>query len=81
MIRPENMRVISDKALAKDENIIAGELHDTLITGAMIKHFVRLPNGSLVTVQELANERRTTVTPGSGVYVSWPVDAGIFLNR
>jgi putative spermidine/putrescine transport system ATP-binding protein len=81
MVRPESMRMLHDRSLALGENVVAGELQDTLVTGAIIKHFVRLPNGTLMTVQELANERRTILARGADVFVAWPVDAGTFLDR
>lgn len=81
MIRPENMRVLADPMLAQGENMIAGTLRDTLVTGSTIKHFVELADESLVTVQELANERRSTLTRGANVLVAWSAESGIFLDR
>ena len=81
MVRPENMRVLPDRSLAPGENIIPGEIQDTLVTGSTIKHFVKLATGSLATVQELANERRSTLTRGADIFVAWSVDSGVFLDR
>jgi putative spermidine/putrescine transport system ATP-binding protein len=82
MIRPESIRLSRAGAPARDgENMLSGTLRDTLVTGAMIKHFVTLPDDVTVTVQELANERRTVFAPGEPVCVTWPVEAGIFLDR
>ena len=81
MVRPENMRLIRADEAATAANALTGTLQDTLVTGSTVKHFVLLPSGQTITVQELANERRTTFAGGEPVVVTWPTEAGIFLNR
>ena len=81
MIRPESMRLSHLGQHAADENMLHGILRDTLVTGSTIKHFVCVGDDLVVTVQELANERRTIFASGAPISVSWPVDAGIFLDR
>jgi putative spermidine/putrescine transport system ATP-binding protein len=81
MVRPESMRILRDGELAPGENALVGQLRDTLVTGSTIKHFVSVSGDLTVLVQELANERRTVFRSGETVQVSWPVEAGVFLDR
>ena len=81
MIRPESMRLARPDHVEDAGNILAGTLLDTLVTGATIKHFVALQGDLTVLVQELANERRTMFGRGDPVCVTWPVEAGLFLDR
>lgn len=81
LIRPEQMRLAAGPEMDGNENCLKGTLLDTLVTGSTIKHFVSLPGELTVTVQELANERRTVFRPGDTVHVIWPAAAGIFVDR
>lgn len=81
MVRPESVRLSPTDEPAFTGNALIGQLRDTLVTGATIKHFVAVPGDVTVLAQELANERRTVFRPGDPVRVTWPAEAGIFLSR
>jgi putative spermidine/putrescine transport system ATP-binding protein len=81
LLRPERVRLLSGENVPEGQNIVQGVLRDTLVSGGVVKHFVTLHDGSELLVQELANERRTTLAKGRLVRAFWPMDAGLFLNR
>ncbi|MCC7047024.1 MAG: ABC transporter ATP-binding protein [Alphaproteobacteria bacterium] len=81
MVRPENMRLVRPDQVEAGLNTLKGTLQGTLVTGASITHYVALSAKTTLVVQELANERRTAFAAGDRVSVTWPVDAGIFLDR
>ena len=81
MIRPESMRLTALPVEAGVVNSVRGTLHDTLITGGTVKHFVTLGTGDTLVIQELENEHRTSFANGQAVSVNWPTNAGIFLDR
>ena len=81
MIRPESMRLTALPDETGVVNTVRGTLHDTLITGGTVKHFVTLRTGETLVIQELENEHRTSFGHGQAVSVSWPTNAGIFLDR
>ncbi|MBJ3777974.1 ABC transporter ATP-binding protein [Acuticoccus mangrovi] len=80
MFRPEAARLAQPGEATGDANVVSGELKHTIATGSVVKHYVGLPNGDTVIVQELANQHRTRLPIGIQVTVSWPVEAGLFLN-
>ena len=81
MLRPESIGLCRAGEEAAGWNVVIGTLRDTLVTGGLVKHFVALPDGTTVTVQELANQQRTAFAPGEHVSITWPIEAGLFLDR
>ncbi|MBL8705892.1 MAG: ABC transporter ATP-binding protein [Rhodospirillales bacterium] len=81
MVRPESMRLVQAGNVDAGMNALQGTLQGTLVTGGSITHFVAHSSNTTLIVQELANERRTAFTSGEQISVTWPVDAGIFLDR
>ncbi len=81
MIRPESMRLAARADEPGALNAVSGTLQDTLVTGGIIKHFVALPTGETLVIQELENEHRTNFGRGDAVSVCWPAQAAIFLDR
>jgi putative spermidine/putrescine transport system ATP-binding protein len=82
LLRPESVRVAAAGGPNDpDINRVEGVLRDTLVTGGVVKHFITLDDGTGLTVQELANERRTQLGSGTRVTAIWPVGAGLFLTR
>jgi putative spermidine/putrescine transport system ATP-binding protein len=80
LLRPESLK-ISPASQGECHNVLQGVLRDTLINGGVVKHFVDLPGGDYITVQELANMERSGFSRGSAVTVGWSTDVGRFLQH
>jgi putative spermidine/putrescine transport system ATP-binding protein len=82
LLRPENVRIdTAGETLAPQTNRLEGVLSGTLVTAGVVKHFVTLDDGTVLVVQELANERRTQLGAGTRVTATWSARVGLFLNR
>jgi putative spermidine/putrescine transport system ATP-binding protein len=70
LIRPENVRLVES---LPDErlNCAAGVVRDSIVLGGVVKHHVTLTDGSEIVVQEPNHLRRSALTQGQTVHVSW----------
>lgn len=77
-IRPEHLRLDGGTGVAEAGRIsVGGELIDSIFLGSLDRHLVRLADGSILTVEELAGDDRDE-SVGSRVAVSWsPGDMAI----
>ena len=77
-IRPEHLRLDAGRVVAEAGRLsVGGELVDSIFLGSLYRHLVRLSDGSILTVEELATDDRDD-TIGSRVRVSWsPSDMAI----
>ena len=77
-IRPEHLRLDADgRATEAGRLSVGGELLDSIFLGSLYRHLVRLTDGSILTVEELASDDRDDAI-GSRVRVSWsPSDMAI----
>ena len=70
-IRPEHLRLDGGAGAAEAGRIsVGGELLDSIFLGSLYRHLVRLADGSILTVEELAGDDRDEAV-GSRVAVSW----------
>jgi putative spermidine/putrescine transport system ATP-binding protein len=81
LLRPECLHLIASGQVSTGTNIVEGVLADTLVTGGVVKHFITLADDTILVVQELANAQRSGLARGTRVASSWPVEAGLFLDR
>lgn len=77
-IRPEHLRLDEQAGANKGVRLsVGGDLLDSIFLGSLYRHLVRLADGSILTVEELATEDRDDAI-GSRVAVSWsPSDMAI----
>ena len=77
-IRPEHLRLDEEAYSSREDRLrIDGELLDSIFLGSLYRHIVRLADGSILTVEELAADDRENGI-GSRVAVSWsPSDMAI----
>ena len=77
-IRPEHLRLDEGAGTVAAGRIgVEGELLDSIFLGSLYRHLVRLADGSILTVEELATDDRDDAI-GSQVGVSWsPSDMAI----
>ena len=72
-IRPEHLRLdVGEEAAEAGRLSVGGELLDSIFLGSLYRHLVRLADGSILTVEELATDDRDDAI-GSRVRVSWSV--------
>jgi putrescine transport system ATP-binding protein len=82
-LRPEKVRISSERPAAEDENCVAGEVTEIGYLGGMSIYKVRVGEG-LVIKATLANLRRKLEQPiGSGdqVWLTWSPDALVVLTQ
>lgn len=73
MVRPENLAVV-DEGREKYDNVLQGPIHQTIVAGGVIKHFVDVGNarGSLLlAATELNRTDRVARQIGDTVEVGW----------
>ncbi len=77
-IRPEHLRLDEQAGANEGARLsVGGDLLDSIFLGSLYRHLVRLADGSILTVEELATEDRDDAI-GSRVAVSWsPSDMAI----
>ncbi|MCY3661512.1 MAG: ABC transporter ATP-binding protein [bacterium] len=77
-IRPEHLRLDDGAGTTEGGRLsVGGELLDSIFLGSLYRHLVRLGDGTILTVQELATDDRDHAI-GSRVVVSWsPSDTAI----
>jgi putative spermidine/putrescine transport system ATP-binding protein len=70
LIRPENVRLV-ERLPDECVNGAAGVVCDSIVLGGVVKHHVTLTDGSQMVVQESNHLRRSALSPGQTVHVSW----------
>lgn len=81
-IRPEQVKISSRSARSRAENQFIGTVHDFLYVGDVTTYIVELANGTHIEalLPNSSPGRAKFFEVGDKVGVSWPPDAGIFLN-
>lgn len=79
MVRPENVAVLRDREEATLVNRAEGVAVDSIILGGVVKHYVRLDDGTMIAAQELTRAGRTTIPPGSRVTLGWRAEDTLIL--
>jgi putative spermidine/putrescine transport system ATP-binding protein len=74
MVRPENVRLLRNGREEPHQNRLAGVVADTIIMGGIVKHYIRLPDESLLVVQELNRGGQAIPTPGQKAELAWSAD-------
>lgn len=80
-LRPEKIRIGREKP-ASDVNVIPGKVEDIGYLGSISHYHVRTPAGERITALR-ANAAHTveqSITWEDGVWLDWPVDAGVVLT-
>lgn len=70
LIRPENIRLVASLPDAR-VNCAAGVVRDSIVLGGVVKHHITLSDASEIVVQEANHLRRSALTSGQAVLVSW----------
>ncbi|MBS9721434.1 ABC transporter ATP-binding protein [Tianweitania sp. BSSL-BM11] len=73
MIRPESMRLVSDKASAPGAGLEA-TVRDSIVLGSFVRHFLELPGGKRMIVQEPSGASISRPARGSTVRIGWDLD-------
>lgn len=82
VLRPEALHLSHDAVAPAGCNILRITIEDRLATGGIVKYYGIIDGGEQVVVQELNNRRNAKITPAIGeVYVTWPAESGVFLER
>ena len=80
MVRPENVAVIRDREDAAFVTRAEGVAVDSIILGGVVKHYVRLDDGTMIAAQELTRAGQTTLTPGGRVTLGWRTEDTLILR-
>lgn len=73
MVRPENISVSRSDG-DRFVNEVEGEIAKSIIIGGVVKHYVRLADGTILVAQELSNRRGTLLCSGDKVRLGWHPD-------
>jgi spermidine/putrescine transport system ATP-binding protein len=81
-IRPEQVKISSRSARSRLDNQFVGRVHDFLYVGDVTTYIVELANGARIEalLPNSSPGRAKFFEVGDKVVVSWPQDAGIFLQ-
>lgn len=72
MVRPESMRLAPEgEALAVGWPGLAGTVIDSIVLGSFVRHYIDLPGGKRVIVQEPSGLARRRPARGSRVIIGW----------
>ena len=77
LIRPERLHLLAEGESA--DNIVEGELGETVFAGGMTRYFVRLPEGTLLSGKELTDRTGEHLRPGAQVRVGWRAEHALLL--
>jgi putative spermidine/putrescine transport system ATP-binding protein len=77
LVRPES--VVIDQSRPDRDNVYQGIFEDSIVLGGVVKHFVALPDGSRITVQEPNRPGRRSLVPGEPVWVGWSAAESLLL--
>jgi putative spermidine/putrescine transport system ATP-binding protein len=73
MVRPENVRILRGDGNGSD-NVVAGRIIDSIVLGSVIRHHIRLIDGSEVSAHEFNRRDRGDLRSGDAVTVTWRAD-------
>lgn len=71
MIRPESATISDGPTNRPDLNRIPGTLEESIGFGGIVKHYVRIGDGSTFVCQELSSSSRAPIEKGASVVVEW----------
>jgi putative spermidine/putrescine transport system ATP-binding protein len=74
MVRPENVQRLEHGAASEGLNRLSGRLVDTIILGAILKHYVQLADKSMFVVQESYRGGRQLPKKGDVIELGWHSD-------
>jgi putative spermidine/putrescine transport system ATP-binding protein len=77
LVRPESMVIASSRP--DRDNAYEGEFEDSIVLGGVVKHFVTLPDGSRVIVQEPNRPGRRQFGTGEPVWIGWSAAESLLL--
>ena len=77
LVRPESM--VMSSARPDRDNAFEGVFEDSIVLGGVVKHFVALPDGSRITVQEPNRPGRRQFGGGEPVWIGWNVAESLLL--
>ncbi|MDF1748320.1 MAG: ABC transporter ATP-binding protein [Alphaproteobacteria bacterium] len=79
LVRPESVIV---QAADKPSDLpgLTGKLVETMVFGAVVKHFINLPDGRLFEATEINRRGLERIALGAQVRVSWRVEDGLVLR-
>ena len=79
MVRPENVAVFRGREGDGIVNRAEGVALDSIILGGVVKHFIRLDDGTVIAAQELTRAGQTALSPGSWVAIGWRAEDALVL--
>ena len=71
MVRPESATIGEGGTIRNDLNHIRGTLGESIGFGGIVKHYVRLDDGSKFVCQELSSSSRPVFEKGASVAIEW----------
>jgi len=77
VIRPESLRLLAPGEAADNE--APGVVQESVFTGGVSRHFVKLADGPVVSVKQLTVGRDRSLPSGSPVRVGWAADQVVVL--
>ncbi len=77
MVRPEHLRILGPGEHA--DNVLQATLEQTIMVGAVTRHYVRLASGEPIGVTALTTGPIQTHKPGDTVRLGWPADRTVVL--
>ena len=77
LVRPESM-VIASSTPDRD-NAYEGRFEDSIVLGGVVKHFVALPDGTRIVVQEANRPGRRQFNTGDPVWIGWNIPECLLL--
>lgn len=78
LVRPECVSM--GQGEAGDENRVAGRLRDSIVLGGVVKHYVTLPDGKELIVQQPNHVRRSAGFAGQDVHLAWQAHDALVLQ-
>jgi len=83
MVRPERVAIQTTLAFASDKeahNAVEGVLRDVILVGGVTKYYVTLDDGQNLVASTLTGDAKSLATPGSRVWLRWPVASTVVLS-
>lgn len=80
MLRPESLRLVApDEAGGADGFGLTGTVADSIVLGSFVRHFINLPGGKRIIVQEPSGPAHPRPVRGATVGLGWNPDAARLL--
>jgi putative spermidine/putrescine transport system ATP-binding protein len=77
LVRPESVTLGSTKPAAG--NYVTGTAQDAILLGGVVKHFIRLDDGSILLAQDQNRAGWHRPAPGDHVWATWQPEDALFL--